>query len=188
MGKGPPLFERVVRLTSFHDPVRALVHHLKYHGRWGIGEELADRLLHREPVQELLKKTDLVVPVPLDWRRQVTRGYNQAEVLARRLAGKKVVRAVRRVRNTPTQTHQQTAARRAENLRGAFALVKPETVAGKHVVIVDDVWTSGATMREMARAIKGAKPASLSAIVVATADPRGVERVEQRELTAGGRG
>src|SRR5260221_4577179 len=138
MGKGPANYERVTRLTSFHDPVRVLVHHLKYHRRWGLGEELADRLLMQERVKGAMQETDVLVPVPLHWRRQVTRGYNQAEVLARRLGTrcrKPVVRAVRRVRNTPTQTHQHAAARRAANLRGAFELINAAKVAGKHVVV-----------------------------------------------------
>src|SRR5207253_2659559 len=125
-------------------------------------------------------ETQMLVPVPLHWRRQVTRGYNQAEVIARRL-GKActipVVRAVRRIRNTETQTHQHSAARRAENMKGAFALIDGTKITGRHVTLVDDVWTSGATMQAMARVLKVAKPASICAIVVATADPRGLERV-----------
>jgi ComF family protein len=183
MGKGPPNFERVVRLTAFHDPARQMIHHLKYHRRWGIGEELAHRLLEHERVKALLQQTQALVPVPLHWRRQVTRGYNQAEVIAQQLhcfyRKIPVVRAVRRVRNTETQIHQHSPARRAANLKDAFALKSSAKISGKHVVIVDDVWTSGATMQELARALKPAKPASISAIVIATADPRGLERVEK---------
>jgi ComF family protein len=184
MGKGPANFERVARLAAFHDSVRVMIHHLKYHRRWGIGEELAERLLKQERVKALLQETQVLVPVPLHWRRQVTRGYNQAEVIARRL-GKScdipAVLSVRRVRHTETQTHQHSAARRAENMKGAFALIDGEKITDKHVTLVDDVWTSGATMQAMARVLKAAKPASICAIVVATADPRGLERVTTNE-------
>jgi ComF family protein len=182
MGKGPANFERVVRLGPFHGPLRVLVHHLKYHRRWGIGEELAMRLLEQEGVKTLLQETTVLVPVPLHWKRQVTRGYNQAEVIARRLGkacGIDVARPVRRVRNTETQTHMHSHATRMANLREAFALVDAGAVAQKHVVIVDDVWTTGATLQAMARVLKKGKPASLSAIVVATANPRGLERVDR---------
>jgi len=161
-----------------------MIHHLKYHRRWGIGEELAHRLLAQERVNSLLQQTQMLVPVPLHWRRQVTRGYNQAEVIARCLGSMckiAVVRAVRRIRNTETQIHQHSPARRGANLKVAYALKSSAKIAGKNVVIVDDVWTSGATMQEMARALKAGKPAGISAIVIATADPRGLERVE-REL------
>lgn len=181
LGKGPPNFERVVRLTSFHDPTRRLIHHLKYHRRWGVGEELADRLLAHERVKSLLQDAQVLVPVPLHWRRQLRRGYNQAEVLARRLAahcGLPVARPVRRVRHTETQTHMHSHAHRTANLRDAFAPASPRGVAGKHVVVIDDVWTTGATLQAVARVLKRAKPASLSALVLATADPRGLERAE----------
>ena len=182
-GKGFANFERVVRLTAYHDPARVLIHHLKYHRRWGVGEELADRLLRQERVKAVLHETQVIVPVPLHWRRQFVRGYNQAEVLARRLGGrcgKPVARPVRRVRNTETQTHLHSAARREKNLRDAFALVDAKAVAGRHVTLVDDVWTTGATMRAMARVLKAAKPASISAIVVAVVNPRGLERATVR--------
>jgi ComF family protein len=189
-GKGPANFDRVVRLAAFAEPARRMIHHLKYHRRWGIGEELADRLWATEGVRAMLSDTDVIVPVPLHWRRQVIRGYNQADVLARRLAARtgravKVVRAVRRVRHTPQQTQLLSAARRAENLKDAFALVAAGRLAGKRVVIVDDVWTTGATMQAVARVIKRAKPKGIAAIVVAVANPRGLERVEKAEDVVG---
>jgi len=185
MGKAPPNFERIVRLTSFRDPTRVLIHHLKYHKRWTLAEELAERLARHQRVQELLQNTDLLIPVPLHWRRQLPRGYNQAEVIARRLGKlfkKPVTRAVRRIRHTEMQTHLHSHAKRAENLRDAFALATRQQLAGKRITLVDDVWTTGATMQAVARVIKTAKPASLSAIVLATADPRGLERFQRDEL------
>jgi ComF family protein len=189
-GKGWPNFERVVRLTSYHDPVGAMIRHMKYHRGWGLGEELAKRLLLQERVNAVLRQTQVLVPVPLHWRRQLERGYNQAEVIARCLgtAGPRripVARPVRRVRNTETQTHLHSHAKRARNLRDAFALVDGRRIAGRHVTLVDDVWTTGATMQAMARVLKTARPASISAIVVAAADPRGVERGPEGRRVAG---
>ena len=77
------------------------------------------------------------------------------------------------MRDTETQTHLHSRARREENLRDAFVLVKPATVAGKHVVLVDDVMTTGATLVSFARAIRLGAPASISALVISVADPRG---------------
>jgi ComF family protein len=185
MGKAPPNFTRIVRLTAFHDPTRILIHHLKYHKRWTLGEELAQRLSRHRRVEDLVESTDLLIPVPLHWRRQLPRGYNQAEVIARRLGKifrKPVLRAVRRIRHTEMQTHLHSHAKRAENLRDAFALTTRQNLAGKHLTLIDDVWTTGATMQAMARVLKTAKPASLSAIVLATADPRGLERTKHDEL------
>ena len=78
-----------------------------------------------------------------------------------------------RLRHTETQTHLHSAAQRTQNLRDAFGLVRPSAVRGQHVIVIDDVRTTGATMHALARALRPAKPASVSAIVVAVADPKG---------------
>ena len=186
MGKGPPNFYRVVRLGPYADPLREMIIHLKYHKKWGLGEDLANRLLAREDVKELLHDTyregGVLVPVPLHWKRHFLRWYNQAEVVARWLSKRTkipVARPIKRVKPTETQTHLHTRARREENLRDAFRLIDPKAIAGKHLVLVDDVWTTGATMRALAREVKKAKPATISAIVLAMADPKGYERVER---------
>ncbi|HEX8915116.1 MAG TPA: phosphoribosyltransferase family protein [Humisphaera sp.] len=181
-GKGEPNFEQVVRLTVYANPAQTLIHRMKYHGRWALAEFFGDRLVARPAVQALLYEADVLVPVPLHPLRQLSRGYNQAEVLARRLrsgirAGLgrrvRVARPLVRARNTPTQTAVHSRANREENLRDAFALVDPRAVAGKHVVVVDDVTTTGATLQSVARALKPAKPASMSAIAISIADPKG---------------
>ncbi|CAA9434167.1 MAG: Competence protein F homolog, phosphoribosyltransferase domain; protein YhgH required for utilization of DNA as sole source of carbon and energy [uncultured Phycisphaerae bacterium] len=175
-GSGEPNFEKIVRLGVYADPIRHLVYRAKYHGRWALAEFFADRLTRQPAVVGLLNQTDCLVPVPLHRVRQIARGYNQAEVLARRL--KKlhrlpVVRPLVRVRHTEAQVVVKSRAKREQNLREAFGLIDAKAVAGRHVVIVDDITTTGATLQSVARALKPAKPASLSAVVIAVADPRG---------------
>lgn len=173
--KGIRPFERILRLGIFEDPIKHLVHQAKYHHRWPLAEFLAERLSAQERVKGLLTETDVVVPVPLHVLRHVKRGYNQAEVLARRLAKLNMLKFAKpgvRLRNTETQTHIHSHARREENLRDAFGLTNPKCIRGKHVVLVDDVMTSGATLKSFARCLKHAEPASLSAIVIAIADPK----------------
>jgi len=138
---------------------------------------LADRLGALEAVKGVLTGTQLLVAVPLYWRRQLVRGYNQAGVIAGRigrLCEIKVARPVVRVRDTETQTVLHSREKREENLKGAFKVVRPGVVKGKHVVVVDDVMTTGATLQSIGRALKKAGAASLCAIVVAAADPRGM--------------
>lgn len=173
--KGVYPFERIVRIGIFQDPLKHLVHQAKYHHRWPLAEFLAERLSQQERTKTLLRETDVLVAVPLHVLRQVKRGYNQAEVLARRLAKLnrlKVVKPAVRLRNTESQTHLHSHAKREENLRDAFGLVSPRGIRGKHVVVVDDVMTSGSTLKSFARCLKDAEPESLSAIVIAIADPK----------------
>ncbi|CAN5423891.1 ComF family protein [soil metagenome] len=175
LGKGVPHFERVVRLGVFRDPLKHLIHHMKYHRRWPIAEMLAARLVAYEPAKAVLSETDVLVPVPLHPFRQISRGYNQADVIARtigRRCGIRIAEPLARVRRTPMQTTMTSQAQRLENLRDAFLLVNPKFVREKHVVLIDDVMTTGATMQSAARVLAEAKPASLCALVIAVADPK----------------
>ena len=181
-GKGVYPLEKIVRLGVFDDPIRHIIHQAKYHRRWPLAEFLAERLFEQERVIGLLQQSDVLVPVPLHTWRHIKRGYNQADVIARRLAkrGKlKTAYPVDRLRPTETQTHLHSQEKREENIRDAFGLVDERSISGKHVVIIDDVMTTGATLKEVARVIRDGKAASICAIVVAIADPkrRGFEQI-----------
>jgi ComF family protein len=121
---------------------------------------------------EVLNGADLLIPVPLHWTRLFQRRYNQAVLLARavRSAGGPPVAAdwlVRR-RRTPSQGRMGPAAR-ARNVRAAFAMRPGCDVAGKRLVIIDDVMTTGATLDECARVLRRAGAASVSALTLARA-------------------
>ena len=121
---------------------------------------------------EVLTGADLLVPVPLHWTRLFQRRYNQAALLAHAIhaAGGPRVAAdwlVRR-RRTPSQGHLGPVARE-RNVRGAFALRPGRNVAGKRVVIVDDVLTTGATIEECARVLRRSGAASVGVLTLARA-------------------
>jgi ComF family protein len=177
-GKGHSPFERIIALGLFRDPLKNAIHHAKYSRRWPLAEQLAERLMEQHRAQTLLFETQVLVPLPLHRRRQVERGYNQAELIARWLGKRckiKVATPGVRVRDTESQTNMTSRAKRAENMRDAFALVRPGDVEGKHVVLIDDVMTTGSTLVSFARTMRIAKPASLSVLVLAIADPKGRE-------------
>jgi ComF family protein len=174
-GEGLYPFGQILRLCVYADPVRQLVHALKFHRAWTIGEFLADRLHQRDDVCGVLRRADVVVPVPLHPLRQVERGYDQAEVIARRLARlarRPVRRAAARLVTTTAQTDVRSRSERIENLRHAFGLIDPSAVVGRRVVVVDDVRTTAATLQSFGRCLRQGKPASIDAVVVAVADPR----------------
>jgi ComF family protein len=128
------------------------------------------RWMHRAG-SEVLADADLLVPVPLHWTRLFQRRYNQAALLAQaiRSSGGPPLAADWLVRRrTPAQGHLGPTARE-RNVRGAFAIRPGRSFAGKRVVIVDDVLTTGATVEECARVLKRAGAASVSVLTLARA-------------------
>jgi ComF family protein len=119
--------------------------------------------------------------VPLHASRQRERGFNQAELLARGLSaalektrGGRVpqfdAHALRRIRATPPQTGLSVSARH-ENVRGVFAVVRPERIGNKKIVLVDDVMTTGATLSACAQAVRAAGARSVCGLTLARATP-----------------
>src|SRR5204863_6890690 len=113
---------------------------------------------------------DVVVPVPLHWRRRWARGYNQAAAVGRELAlglgAKFAPELLRRVRHTPQQAQPSASARR-ENVRGAFRAASGARVAGRTVLLVDDVMTTGSTAGEAARTLREAGAKRVVAAILA---------------------
>lgn len=163
---GSPLaFE--VAPVAYSFPVDAAVKALKFRRRLYYAPGLS-QLLH-PVIHELPGDIDAVQPVPLHWRRRWFRGFNQAVEIGRPVANKlgvPLVAAVRRVRATPFQSGL-SARERASNLKSAF--VVRGSLQYAHVLIVDDVITTGTTMRQIARVLKGAGVERVSALAVARA-------------------
>jgi len=118
------------------------------------------------------RHVDCLVPVPLHWTRQAVRGFNQAEEIAQEL-GKRLGVSVAPLLHRSKRTRHQTAlshSERPKNVHNAFsAHCCLSAYAGKDIMLVDDVMTTGATLREAARVLFAARPASISAVVAARA-------------------
>ena len=142
-----------------------LVHALKYGGRPGLADALAERLAPALPAG---LGADLVTAVPLHPARRRERGYNQAWGLAQGLAGRLGLPAVEgllaRVRHTPAQARLDPARRR-RNLAGAFRVAEPQRYRGRRVLIVDDVLTTGATLEACLAALAGAGARPVGAVL-----------------------
>lgn len=160
----------------YRDGARELVHAFKYERRVHLHHELAQ--VTAEALEDERLSPDgatdwILVPVPLHWKRQRWRWFNQAHELARALAqlrGLTLYPALRRTRPT-TQQILLTRGQRLKNLRGAFQLSRQEQrrkfLQGKSVLLVDDVFTTGSTAHECARVLK--EEAGAQKVVVLTA-------------------
>ena len=163
----PPAFSAVVAPLRYDFPVDAAIKALKFHRRLHYLPAFGSIL--REAARDLPGDIDALVPVPLHWRRQLTRGFNQAMELCRALGPMlpvPVLDGVARVRNTPYQSGLDAGARQS-NLRGAFRL--RERVGAAHVLIVDDVVTTGATAGRLAATLRAGGVRRVSVIAVARA-------------------
>lgn len=150
--RGEHAFDFARSALLFNDPLREIVHHLKYSDRVSLANPLGDILrvrLDSEPFEG-----EIIVPVPLHPSRERERGYNQAELIARRLGRPVARRLVRRRKNTPSQTGLSRNERQ-RNLAGAFQ-VRPGVKLSGTVIVVDDVYTTGSTIDEIARTLKRA--------------------------------
>ena len=153
----------------YRGPAVSVVHALKYRGRFRAGAEAGGWLAKALARSSELGGVHALVPVPLHRSRLRERGYNQALLLAHGLssaAGLPVLDILERRRRTRTQWRLGRAARR-ENLAGAFSVRDPEEAAGRRLLIIDDVATTGASLEECGRVLKEAGAAWTAGLVLA---------------------
>lgn len=171
----------VVALYDYSDRrVRRAIWYLKYRGVHSLAERLTGNLY--AVLIEYLAEIDsyyphaepwVLIPVPLHPKRLAERGYNQAALIARALAARQPEsfdlreRAVRKVRATKSQVSQASREARAANLKNAFELTAPAELVGRRVILVDDVYTTGSTLRELAKTIRAAGAARIVKVALA---------------------
>lgn len=166
-------FERAVAGVLAKGMVREMVHRLKYRGERWLARPLAEWMVEvcEREAAEGLGRADVIVPVPLHWRREWVRGYNQAELLARELGRRlrlPVSGVLERIRYTESQTHFDRRER-MRNPGGAFGLRRGKGVENLGILLVDDVFTTGATLDGCARVLREAGAKWVVAVAAARA-------------------
>lgn len=166
--KEPPPFARARAAVLYDEdgPAGTAIKRFKYGRRLDL-LPVMQAWLRTPACQELAEAADLLVPVPLHARRLKERGFNQALLLAQAFPHKPLAReALVRVRHTLPQSGLNPKERR-ENVNRAFAVLRPEEVKGKHLALIDDVYTTGATVKECARVLLRAGAREVQVLTVA---------------------
>jgi ComF family protein len=164
-------FDSVIALGSYHAGLRDAVLRMKRPAHDALSVAMGQLLAERRRERLAAVGADMIVPIPMFWRRRIGRGKNCPELLSECLAKSLGIpmraKSLTRRRNTLPQAG--SAPRRFENVRGAFMVRRPDTVHGARVLLVDDVLTTGATCSEAANMLKQAGAAMVVVAVVARA-------------------
>lgn len=172
--KKPPVFSHTIAAFDYRFPLDKLIQAMKYREQLSLSQIFAQKLGQRIDISQL---PDYLVPMPLHPEKLRSRGFNQAQLIATPLAKSLniplLAHACRRLRNTPSQTSLPWKER-SRNVRGAFDCEMD--LSGKHIALLDDVMTSGASMNELARAVKKCGAREISAWVVARTIPEDAYR------------
>ena len=149
---------RKARSAAVHDSaVGEAVRLLKYQGKAVMAKPLADLMINALPVFFGMEDYDCIVPVPLHKKKRRERGYNQMELIGKDLSSALGVpletRSLIKVKHTESQVRMSTSAERAANVRGAFDVADSSRITGKKILLIDDVFTTGATADESAKTL-----------------------------------
>ncbi len=161
-------FEAVIAPLMYTFPIDAAIKALKFRSKLFYVPAFGELLI--EAAHNLPPSADALLPVPLHWRRHVMRGFNQSDEICKpvhKATGLPVLRVIKRVRATPSQSGLSAAERR-KNLRGAFRVTSK--ITARHVVIVDDVITTGTTARAIAGVLLNAGVDQVSVLAIAKVD------------------
>jgi ComF family protein len=164
-------FDAAYSYGSYDGSLQKLIQLFKYSKVESLAEPLSGLLRQGLPFGE---NFDIVVPMPMHWRKLWERGFNQAELLAEPVArryGLKLSQNLRRTRYTKAQAGLNESQRR-ENLKNSLTVKRPAEISGKRVLLIDDVFTTGATLRAASAALKACGAARVTALTLARVDNR----------------
>lgn len=171
-----PFVAHWTALWYYKENVRGSIHRFKFGCKRRYGD-VYGRLMAMKLSDSLAEDADILSWVPVSRRRKLKRGYDQSELICRAI-GRELnlppTGVLKKIRHTPPQSGLRDAAQRRANVMGAYKVIDPKSVAGKRILLIDDVVTTGATASECAKMllIAGAKEVYLAAVAAANYDKK----------------
>ena len=159
--------------TDYHDPtINNLIHCFKYEGFEKIAPLLSEFLIEFLDSAGFSTENFIMIPIPLHSSREKQRGYNQSKLLAEILSDKlnlELIDGLKRVKKTEPQAKAKKFQDREKNVSGCFTVLNQNQIENKNILLVDDVFTSGATMNEAVKVLRNAGVRKIAALVIARA-------------------
>jgi ComF family protein len=166
------VYDGLCRVGFYDGTLKHMLAALKFQDKVELMDYLGPSLKQAFLASGFDAKTQLLVPVPLHWRRRFQRGFNQSYLLAKCLKNKsmRISEDLVRIRYTPHQWQMENDSQKRHNVKNAFTVREGHPFAGRAVCLVDDITTSGATLAECAKTLKQAGAVAVYAAVVAVAE------------------
>lgn len=162
-------WDKLLYAFEYKGIVRKYILKYKFGSKPYISNFFAYEILKSKKVYEILKFCDIIIPVPLDKKKQRERGYNQSKLIAKILSQKTNIKfqdILLKVKQIKTQSLLKNSERK-KNVENAFGIKNPELVKNKKVIIFDDIYTTGATANEISKVLKSAGAKNIFILVIA---------------------
>lgn len=165
-----PFIERVYASVFYNSFARELVHQFKFNEKSYHYEPIA-HLMHQTMIERSLIDFDLMIPVPVHWRKEAIRGYNQSQLLAEELSRLTGIPVDKKSLIKSAWTYEQnrlSKSQREENLKGSFSIRTGASLFGKRILLIDDIYTTGNTLKACASVLSKAGAKDVTGLVFAT--------------------
>lgn len=162
--------ERIYASVFYNSFARELIHQFKFNDKSYLYKPIA-YMMQQTITVESLEGFDLIIPVPIHWRKEAIRGYNQSQLLAEEISIRTGIPIDKKSLVKSTWTKEQnrlTKYQREENLKGSFSIKNGARILGKRILLIDDIYTTGNTLKACARQLKKAGAMEVNGLVFAT--------------------
>ncbi len=163
-------YDYKIKILRYENIVREKIIEYKFNEKTYLYNTMEKIILNDEKICSFLKKYDIIIPVPMYKKRKQSRGYNQTELISKKLAKDLKIESSNKVLRKVIDTKKQstlTKKERIKNVENAFNVVNSESIENKNVILLDDIFTTGSTLNECSRMLKLAGTKEIAILTIA---------------------